>query len=128
MTVARAKAKAKELFNIGRVYYDRAKNISHKRNLLAVNENDRVYYDAIGAERIEKKWELYDKMTMDIEKALEKRGIRVVIGYWNPGSNYRIYPIDKWEKLNGRKFNRSKDRDRLIYEFYRTDADSVEII
>lgn len=128
MTVARAKAKAKELFNIGRVYYDRAKRISHKRNLLAENESDRVYYEAIGAERIKKKWELYEKMTIDIERALEKRGIRVVIGYNNPFCNYRFYSIDKWEKLNGRKFDRDKDRFNLIYDFYRSDADSVEII
>lgn len=114
MSVARAKAKAKELFNIGRVYYDRAKNISNRSKRLAENENDWKYYERVGAERIARMWERYERETIEIEKELEKRGIRVVIDTDSAFNNYRIFPVDKWEKYTGKKFDRDKDRHSVV--------------
>lgn len=110
MTVARAKAKAKELFNIGRVYYRRAQIISHKSKRLANNENNYAYYTRVGAERIARMWERYEREIIEIEKALEKRGIRVVIETDSAFNNYCIFPVSKWEKYSGKTFDRDKDR------------------
>lgn len=116
MTVKQARENARKL-GIGRVFYDRTKRISERCIELAEAENNWEKYQRIGADKITDRWNYYEKLIREIEDALEKRGVRVVIDNTSSFHNLNFYPIDKWEKVTGKKYNNERNRRELVNDF-----------